>query len=575
MADFLNDKEFNGKNGSHFRCRLEYSYSQDTSANKSYITYDLYFVAYDGYGGSGSTNSVQGYINGSLVGYASSIADNEKKYMGSQSIEVQHNQDGTFPTTSYSASINTYWTLGSSSLDGTINLPRINRKSTFSLSKTSFDIGETIQATITQYVSGYHQNLYMVIGNNETLIQSSATGTIDIETSLLANTLYQQIPNAKYYSNEFRLKTYDSNNNLIGTETINYTANVVNSEPTFNVAYQDTNATTVAITSNDQKIIQNKSTLRIKITNANAKHYSTLSSYSININGAITTGSISSASKNVDIGTLNLSSNTNATVSITDSRGFTTTQTLAITILEYHNPLPTADIHRQANFYDATDITVSLDYSSLDGNNTVSMQYRYKQYITGTTTQWSNYYPLSDGVLETVSLDNSYRWLIEISGGDLLTTGVLYNAFVSVGTPILFVDRHHYSVGINSMPTDDYQFIVNGIDYNFLQGSTSTPKRVGKWTDGKDIYKVSFEWDSPASMDTYDLSTLGILSVDTMIDVRSIIYQGNMRYFGNTYISGSSPYCILLAYKSNTNKIQIYCPDATPSKVIITLLYTQ
>ena len=218
----------------------------------------------------------------------------------SQTLTVGHNTDGTL-----SFNIGGYFTC-SAGIGGTVpqvnvSLPKINRRSDFSLSKSNFNIGDTIQATITQYVSAYHQNLYMLIGSTENLIQSSATGTIEIDTSLLANQIYQQIPNAKYYTSTFILKTYDSSNNLIGTETKNYTANVVNSNPTFNVAYEDTNATTVAITSNNQQIIQNNSTLRIKITSATAQHYSSLSSYSININGVVVSDSISSSSKNIDI----------------------------------------------------------------------------------------------------------------------------------------------------------------------------------------------------------------------------------------------------------------------------------
>ena len=399
-----------------------------------------------------------------------------------------------------------------------ITIPKIDRISTLALSSQDFNIGDTIQASITQYVVGYHQDLYMEINGVETLIQSSATGTIDIDTSLLANTIYQAIPSSQYLSGEFRLKTFDSNNTLVGTDVKTYKANVVGSNPTFNLAYEDTNATTTSITQNNQQIIQSHSTLRIKITNATALHYASLSSVSVNINGAITTTSISSATKNIDIGTLNLSSNTNAVVSLTDSRGFTTTQTIELTILEWHMPIPNAVIQRQANFYDDTDITVNLDYSSLDGKNVIDLKYRYKQIIAGQTTQWSNYFPLTNGTTETVQLDNKYKWIIEIYGGDALYQNTIYNTFVGVGIPAFFIDRAKHSIGIDCMPNNNSSVEVGGIDISNVYSQTQ--KAIGKWINGDYIYRKVLT--STGNTGTNVSIAHNITGLGTVIDFKAI-----------------------------------------------------
>lgn len=341
-----------------------------------------------------------------------------------------------------------------------ISLPKINRLSTFSLSKNNFNIGEIIQASITQYVSAYHQNLYMLLGGNEVLIQSNVSGTVDIETNLLANMIYQQIPNAKYLDSEFRLKTYDSNNNLIGTDTKTFRANVVDSNPQFNIAYEDTNATTTAITNNNQQLIQNNSTLRFKFTNAMAQHYASLSSYAITINGVTTTGSITNSSLNVDIGTLNLSDNTNATVSVTDSRGFTTTKTVALIILEWY--LPTADItlNRKQNYYTETDIKVNSRYTSLDGKNTITIKYRIKKTSASwpSPESWTN---LSDNTLTTFNADNQYAWDVQVKLNDKIGT-TKYNLPLSIGMAIFFIDRLKRSLGLNCFPAQNNSLELNG-----------------------------------------------------------------------------------------------------------------
>lgn len=464
--------------------------TQDTNENKTNTEFRVV---------TGGTTSWRTYNGG--ANYKGSFSDSfnistAPSYVAPGSVlmsiskPVKHNDDGT---KSLSLGAEGYIVLN----DGThtfdiskvsITLPKINRRSVFSLSKSTFDIGEIIQATITQYVNAYHQNLYIVIGGNEVLIESNVTGTIDIETNLLANMIYQQIPNAKYYDSEFRLKTYDSNNNLIGTVAKTFRANVVDSNPLFDIAYEDTNATTTAITQNNQQLIQNNSTLRFKFTNAMAQHYATgLVSYAITINGVTRTGSISSSSLNVDWGTLNLSDNTNATVIVTDSRGFTTTKTVALTILEWY--LPTAEItcNRQQNYYTETDIKVNSRYASLDSKNTITITYRIKKTSDSTWGNWNN---LNDNTLTTFNADNLYSWDIQVKVQDAIGS-TTYNIVLPLGMAILFIDRLLRSVGVNCFPKNSESLEVNGIDLSNTYSTNETV--IGKWIDGSYIYRKVFQ----------------------------------------------------------------------------------
>ena len=402
---------------------------------------------------------------------------------------VTHNQDGS-KTITFSAKLSrSYYSSydpGECNLSGSVTLSNTKRNSVMTLSSNNFNIGDIITATITQYVSSYHQNLYMVIGGNEVLIQSGASGTEYIETNLLANMIYQQIPNAKYYDSEFRLKTYDSNNNLIGTDTKSFRTNVVDSNPLFNIAYEDTNVTTTAITQNNQQIIQNNSTLRFKFTNATAQHYSSLSTYSITINGVTRSGSISNSSLNVDWGTLDLSDNTNASVSVTDSRGFTTTKTVTLVILEWKLPTALIVLNRQQNYYTETDIKVDANYSSLDSKNTIAIQYRIKKTSTSTWGNWNN---LTDNQTTTFNADNQYSWDVQIKVQDSIGT-TTYNVVLPIGMAIFFIDRLLRSVGVNCFPKEDESLEINGND---ISNTYSTTERaIGKWIDGSTIYRQTF-----------------------------------------------------------------------------------
>ena len=108
----LKEANFNGTNGSHFKLRLDYTYTQYKANNKTVIRLSNYFVSMDGYSGSVASNSVTGYINSTKVGTTDSIGRNTSKLLGYKDVEVTHNADGTFPSTAYTASIQTGWSLG-------------------------------------------------------------------------------------------------------------------------------------------------------------------------------------------------------------------------------------------------------------------------------------------------------------------------------------------------------------------------------------------------------------------------------------------------------------------------------
>lgn len=283
-------------------------------------------------------------------------------------------------------------------------------------------------------------------------------------------TLRSATVNSPTLALKFYVKTVIGGNTFY--DTLDRTMTIVDGNPTFYMNYKDTNATVVAITNNNQQIVRNQSTLQVNITDAVAVKYATLASATCVVNGTSYSGTFSGDSCTFNIGTINVSSNTTATLTVTDSRGLSTTKNLAITVLDW--VLPTAIItkQRENNFYSNTSINVDGIYSSVDGKNAMTIKLRYKK---TTNTTWSTYTTMQDNVPQTFNLDNNYAWDIQVVVSDLFGS-TTYNDIVDRGMPIIYFDRALSSVGFNRFPT--HANSVEGVQpivlYDNSTGSDST-----------------------------------------------------------------------------------------------------
>lgn len=380
----------------------------------------------------------------------------------SGTINVTHNDDGTLSGYAYA-----YFTKGGTSAytpksggvatDWT-TLTTIPRASVPSIANgNNFNIGDIITINTNRKSTLFTHTVTFYFGNYSYQIATNVTDSCTLDTSTIANQMYQQIPNAAVGEGNITVATYNGST-LVGTAQCLFYAHVINSNPTFNVAYKDTNSATTAITGNNQLIIQNNSTLQVNVTNATAKNYASLSSVSVTIEGQTTSRSISSATLNIDLGTINLSSNTQMVVTLIDSRGISSPQTLTLQMLEWSLPTAIITLARQNNFYTETDINVNANYSSLDSKNTITIQYRYKKV---SDSDYSQYYTLQDNVQATFNADNTYEWNVQVLLQDRLGS-TTYNLTLNKGIPIAFFDRLKRSVGIDCFPSDDGSLEVDG-----------------------------------------------------------------------------------------------------------------
>ena len=278
-------------------------------------------------------------------------------------------------------------------------------------------------------------------------------------TSGERNTLLAATPNSNTLTVYFMIKT------VLGgatyTSSVAKTMSVISANPTISgVSYKDTNATTTAITLDDQNIVQGVSTVQFNFATLTALKGATLASISVTANGVGQIVSLSGttiSNKTVNFGVINSSMNVEATIVLTDSRGNTATETVEISMLEWK--LPTANItcNRKFNFYSETYLTINATYSSIDGHNTLTIQYRYKEVDAGSYGAWIT---ALSGITETINLDNTKEWNVQVEVSDSFGT-TTYNLMVYLGAPILFIDKLKRSVSINGLPTAEGQIVAN------------------------------------------------------------------------------------------------------------------
>ena len=436
--------------------------SQDVTNNRTVINWSI-----KGAGGSTTNWYMSGnfkvLINGQQVYFSS---DRIQLYNGtpiaSGTFTINHNNDGTASFGAYAeAGIWAYAVNCSGS--GSWNLPTIPRASqpsinTYPNNSPNFNIGDKITIHMNRASSSFTHTVKFNYGSTSYTVATGVTNNCTFDTSTIANALYALIPNANTYSNTISVTTYNGST-VIGTKTCPYNAKVVNANPTFSAAYLDSNSTTSSVTENNQVIVRNKSTLRINVTNAAAQKSATLKTAKCVILGSTVSANISGTTATLNVGTINTSQNTTASVTVTDSRGNTTTKTLNITVADWQAPSAIITLKRHDNYYSETDVNVDADYASVNGKNAITIQVRTQK--QGDTT-WSAYQTLEDNVTSVLDLDNEYAWNIQVLLTDSLGGSTTYNVPLSRGMPIIYFDRIKSSTGFNQFPQNEQSVEIDG-----------------------------------------------------------------------------------------------------------------
>ncbi len=430
-------------------------------------------------------------------------------------------------------------TSGTVQLDynGTISVPVINISA---VTATNTNIGGETNITITRYNSNFTHKLYYKF-DGQSDYSLIAEGITTSYKWVVPESVYSLIPNSNTIGCTIKCETYSGTTSM-GDSTTNFTATVTESNPIFDndkVTYKDGNNSSVAITNNNQLIVRNISELNVIISVATPKNYATITGYELVFNG--NTQVVQAGTKN--IGTVNLSQDANLIVRAVDSRGNKTELTKTVTISDWILPQAQITAKRINNFEDNTDLKVNVTISSVQGINAIeSIKYRYKK---TTDTIYSNYFQLQNNINSEVIIDKLYAWNFQMEIKDKfgITT---YNFIVQKGVPIMFIDIDMLSVGIGKFPVN-----LNSLDLDILNGQSiennkkiateefvnnkkleieeyveyvdnkfiysTTEQVVGKWTDGKLVYRKVVFFNAPPSAKTWSAVNTSTANISTII----------------------------------------------------------
>lgn len=458
----------------------------------------------------------------------------------------------------------------------------------------NFIIGVPLLVTLANPLN-HTVTVELIDSNNNSVKSQEATGSIvlgfnDTDTQ---NALYQSIPNSKRGQYKIRV-TYNSH---VSTNTGGYyEIDESQCSPSFGtVSYRDINQTIVAVTQDDQKIVQNHSIVRYEITGMSAQKYASISSCSVLVNGNNYNLTITGSSANGGDAAISSGVDTWAKFSLTDSRGITATTWRKLTVLKYKAPTAIITLKRQNNFYTDTDLKVNADYSSVGGHNTITITYRARKSGEG---QYTVSGTVQDNVQSVIQLDNAYDWYVEVTLTDALGGTKTYTGLkVPKGIPILFIDRKKYSIGINCFPTGTNSFELNGngispsatmtctmsSDLNLLQTDTFTTISLPNFkTTNKSIFDFpiipigdkGIIVIQPLSYIVVSASVSFFISPTTGVRSIRIMYSqgGNISYFAEVSrfvsVTGSdtlniSPF--LLQLDPTSSNARIFLQYKTPS----------
>lgn len=360
-------------------------------------------------------------------------------------------------------------TLGGSALSSVSTLTADNATAKITLSATVYD-------------TSYKHKLVLKDGGTTVLTLtglslSNGSNTITLTASQRSSILADMAAK-KSFTGTFELSTFSGSSQIgsTSTKTATVQTTAANSAPTFSgFTYKDTNTTAAGVTGNNQILIQSVSTLQVTASAATAKNGATISSYSVSAGGS----TASSTTVTLNVGKIYTSGTVPIIVTAIDSRGYTSSATVNITVIAYESiDITTAIMRRVNEVEDVTQVTLEGDITPVKVNN-VNKNTLRKLYYQYKRTDASAYSSLTDITSfatftdsgftftsdEWLSLDANYSWYVRFCVYDNLT-GDTATITVSQGTPLISFRRK--KVGINKRePTQaldvDGNISANGV----------------------------------------------------------------------------------------------------------------
>lgn len=435
-----------------YTLRADWSAVQNSVGNYSDVTVKHTLVIGSAYSLNISSRTNACSVGGVSQGYTSG-AINQKGgtvLLGTTVHRVAHNADST-KTAQLSDTFNINATIdgtkvGSITASGSITLDRIARNATI---VSANDFTDETDPTMTySNPSGFTCDVSIEFAGGSIKRAGAVSSAGGSYTMQLTDSERTTLRNASKSTSALPV-TYVLKTTIDGTAYYSRAErkmNVVDAAPVLGaVSYEDSNPRTVAVTGDKSRIIQNRSDLTVNIPPATAKKGATIASYEISFGGL--SKKVQSAGA-VDVGGVNVSYSQPLTVTVTDSRGFTASQSVQVTVDDYSAPTAVTDLHRLNNFEPTTYITAHARYSYLNGKNAVTITAKFKKV---SETSYGEPIELKDSIQSTVTCDRDSAYDFAVTIADKFDEAT-YILTLGKGIPSFFIDTKKSSVGVNCLP---------------------------------------------------------------------------------------------------------------------------
>ena len=368
----------NGTSVGGMTLQIDYSYTQNTTANTSTVTAKLQLVSHYALYATALSGSYIS-VGGSRTDYSTSISyggsSTTTTVLATKTVTVSHNSNGTATCNLSGAFVmnGTYrgYSVGTMTVSSTITLPTIPRASGLTV-PTSVNTGSTLSGTVSPSSTTFNHKVILKTGSTVRNTISLAAGT----TTFSDVVEHSWFPSSTSGTVAVVLETY-SGTTLIATVTKNVTANV----PTSIVPSVSALTAVSSVTSGTfaNLYVQGKTTAKLTAT-ATAGTGSSIASYTFSGSGINTTVTTNTATTS----TLQSTGTQTYTVTVKDARGRSASKTVSITVYPYATPsFGQPDVKRcdaNGNLTESgtyAKYTINSTYASVNGKNTRTVTVAY------------------------------------------------------------------------------------------------------------------------------------------------------------------------------------------------------
>ena len=456
-----------GSTSKGWKLRLDWSITgQSISNNRSTINLDLWIYDGTGYSQNESANEAYYIIQGEKRWNPYNYNSTGWYKLGSKSITVNHNTDGTKSVTltaEWDCGFDSSYTPRHLSLSDTVTLTTIPRASVVSAAKTG-TLGTALTISLNRKSENFTDRLYYKIGSNSAVLITNDAGTSYSWTPPI--NLATNAPNSATLPVTIISNTYNGDN-YVGRSECQVMLSVPESvAPTLSLAISDP----TGVMETYGGYVQLRSKIQVAITASGAQG-STIKSYSIKVGGIYAATSASGTTDYLpNSGTLEI------TCTVTDSRGRTASQSQNLTVLAYSKPTITAISAARCNQDGAANragtygkVTFSASITPLSNINTAAYAVQYREvgvdsWSTADSPAAGDFAPADVSVI--FPADKNKRFEVRVVATD---------AFESIGSSIrdlpaayalYHLAKHLISVGIGRL-CDKLNAFQVGLDAYF------------------------------------------------------------------------------------------------------------